>query len=100
MKKVSDMSYIDVLTSEYRWPMENIFEDIYDDDISAACISDISLLLSNKKNILIIGCTGGGFNTFELCKDIMCKSLYTPQITVIDRNDQKNIIGIKHLIVN
>jgi hypothetical protein len=97
MSSVAQMSFMEVLKSEYCWPLESLYNDEYDDDISKDCISSISQLLFEKKNILIIGCNGGGYNTFQLCYKIIEESIYAPQITVIDKCKHKVSIGIIEL---
>ena len=93
-QKVSKMSLIEVLQEECLWPVEILHKDNYFDDITKNCMNDIGKLLRNNKRILIIGCAGGGYNTFQLCKTIIDSNHFVPKITVIDRKKQKIRIGI------
>ena len=82
--EVSKLSLLKVLQEGYYWPIETLYNDANYHDLTKNCISDISYILKKKNNILIIGCSGGGYNTYQLCKEILVTSDFVPQITVID----------------
>jgi hypothetical protein len=94
MEQVSKLPLLTVLQGWHYWVPEDILRDKYDDDLTDDCITNISKILSKKKDILIIGCSGGGYNAYKLCKQILMASDYVPQITVIDKHKSKMDIGI------
>jgi len=71
-----------------------LLEDRYEDDLTEECISDIAQFIQKEgfKNILFVGCCGGGYNTFQLCEAIK-KLSEEVVISVIDRNHNKISIG-------
>ena len=77
------------------WPIHNLINDKYSDDLTSDCINQISKYLNkeNNKNILVVGCSGGGYNTALMCKAIVDNNSDVC-VTVIDRFKPKIDTGI------
>ena len=81
------------------WPSDSLINDQYSDDLTSDCINQISKYLNkeNNKKILVVGCSGGGYNTALMCKAIV-ENNTDACVTVIDRLKSKIDIGILLII--
>lgn len=81
------------------WPIHNLINDKYSDDLTSDCINQLSKYLNKekRKNILVVGCSGGGYNTILMCKAIVNNNSDVC-VTVIDRLKSKIDIGILLII--
>jgi len=82
------------------WPSNELINDQYEDDLTTDCISQIANFINTKKfkSILFVGCSGGGYNTYLLCKEIITLSCDDICITVIDRKQSKIETGNNALL--